>query len=490
MIQPYLPPAYEEINRLSKIEMLFSEMDAIYREYAEKHHFPGYAYGIVLDGRLVHVGSGGFSDVEKRVPATSRSMFRIASMTKSFTAIAILKLRDEKKLRLDDPVSLYIPEVKDLKLSADQSEMTIRDLLTHSAGFPTDDPWADRKMEEGEEKFLELLKGGLFFACPSGTTFEYSNLGFAMLGYIVKQLTGLFCSDFINQTICEPIGMKEATWDFTTVLDSQLSRGYSWVEGSWKEEPLLRDGVFGAMGGFITSVESFSKYMAIYQSAWPPRDDPEIGPIKRSSLREMQQPWRFRELFAEFTFDEGRNMAVTTGYGYGLSWFCDADNRVFVGHSGGLPGFGCNWLILPEYGLGVVLLANLTYAPAPQVNFTVLDRLIVKSQLKPLQQAPSKFLQEGQSFLLQNLPNWEKTKTHFAPNFFLDLPVEIWKKETRISFAKIGNVLCVDPVVPETQLRGHFLIKGEKGDLKITFGLTPENPPQIQHCEIKVADGK
>src|SRR6202023_1605842 len=100
-------------------------IDSIYKQYAEKNHFPGYAFGIMVDGQLIYTGSGGYTDIKKHTPVTPQSLFRIASMTKSFTAMAILKLRDEGKLKLDDPVYLYIPEIKNQKLTHDPPVITI-----------------------------------------------------------------------------------------------------------------------------------------------------------------------------------------------------------------------------------------------------------------------------------------------------------------------------------------------------------------------------
>src|ERR1700741_1365882 len=128
----YHPPSFTDADRLKKLQAFFPIVDKIYKEYAEKNHFPGYAFGIMLDGKLVYSGSGGYSDIDKKIPATTRSMFRIASMSKSFTAMAILKLRDEGKLKLDDPVSKYIPGMSGQKLTNDAPEITIKNLLTHS----------------------------------------------------------------------------------------------------------------------------------------------------------------------------------------------------------------------------------------------------------------------------------------------------------------------------------------------------------------------
>jgi len=107
--QSYKAPFFKDNNRLEKIKPFFPIIEKIYREHAEKNHFPGYSFGVVMDGALVFSGNGGYTDVVSKNQVNNQTMFRIASMSKSFTAMAILKLRDEGKLRLDDAVENYIP---------------------------------------------------------------------------------------------------------------------------------------------------------------------------------------------------------------------------------------------------------------------------------------------------------------------------------------------------------------------------------------------
>ncbi len=486
-VQSYVAPNFQDADRLAKIQAILPEIDRMYREYAEKNHFPGYAYGILLDGQLIYSGSGGFTDLDRKIPATSQSMFRIASMTKSFISMAILKLRDEGKIKLDDPIALYIPEMQGQQFTKDASIITIRDLLMHSAGFPTDDPWADRKLNETDEEFIAFLQKGISFSNPPGMTFEYSNLGYAMLGYIIKQITGIPYEEFINTSIWQPIQMHSASWEFTEVDENQMAHGYGLSGEKWKEQPLLHGGTFGAIGGIITSIESFSRYVALHQFAWPPRDEEECGPIKRSSIREMHQPWKFIRLVNDFKYASGRECALTSGYGYGLGWLRDSLGRTFVGHNGGLPGFGSNWYIAPEYGLGVILFANFTYAQAFKVNLDVLDKLIVEARLQPRQLAPSKILKNRQNELLKLLPHWENAQSNriFAANFFLDYSLDSLRKESKDLFSKAGKIISVGDVIPENQLRGHFVLEGEQANLQINFALTPENPSLIQQYQIK-----
>lgn len=281
--------------------------------------------------------------------------------------------------------------------------------------------------------------------------------------------------------------MKTTFWDYNDVPSPQLAHGYRWETENWNEEPLLPHGSYGAMGGLFTSIESFSRYAALHQSAWPPRNDVELGPLKRSSIREMQHPWSFKELISDYKFSNGLGRPMVSSYGYGLRWLRDSLGRVYVGHSGGLPGFGSNWLIMPEHGLGVILFANATYAPAEKVNLDVLNMITLKAQLKPRQLPSSNVLKNAQKALLAFLPNWEHAPNNglFAANFFLDYSKDSLEKEAKMFFEKIGNILSVRNVMAENQLRGHFIIEGEKTNLQIHFALTPESPPLIQQYRIK-----
>ncbi len=263
--QRYNTPVFTDADRLKRMEALFPAIEKMYQAYAEKNHFPGYTFGIMLDGKLVFTGSGGYTDLEKKIPATTKSMFRIASMSKSFTAMAILQLREQGKLKLDDPLWLYIPEMKGQQLTADAPPITIRNLMTHSAGFPEDNPWGDRQLADTDEELLALIKKGITFSNDPGIAYEYSNLGFAMLGYIIKKVTGIPYSEYVAQHIWKPLGMEQASYEYATVPARQLAHGYRWLNNSWREEALLHDGIYGAMGGMITSLESFSQYVELHQ---------------------------------------------------------------------------------------------------------------------------------------------------------------------------------------------------------------------------------
>lgn len=484
----YNQPVFTDANREQKILAAMPTVEQIVKDYMTKNRFPGFAYGIVVDGKLVYTSYLGYTDVDKKTAVGPGSAFRIASMTKSFTAMAILKLRDEGKLKLDDPVHMYIPGMKNQHYTTtDAAAPTIRNLLSHSAGFPEDNPWGDRQLAGTDEEMLAMINKGLSFSTNPGTGYEYSNMGFAMLGYIIKKVSGKTYEQYINENILQPLGMKNTYWEYTHIQPGQLAHGYRWLNNSWIEQPILHDGTYGAMGGMITTIEDFSKYMALHLSAYPARDDKETGPVKRSSIREMHYPWDVNGFNVNFKYPTGRACPVVTAYTYGLGWTRDCEGRLMIAHSGGLPGFGSNWRILPDYGIGIVSFANLTYANAGNINIQVLDTLISLAGLKPRQAVPSSILTQRRDELVKLLPDWNNAQATgiFAVNFFMDYFPDSLRKEATAIFNNAGRITAVKEVVPENGLRGYFIMQGEKSDVQVTFTLTPENPALIQAYSIK-----
>jgi len=480
-------PGIAQVN--ADMSAAFPVIDGLFRGYAGRNHYPGFVYGIVADGKLVFTGSVGYCDVGKKIPATAASDFRIASMTKSFVAVAILQLRDAGKLCLDDPASMYIPELKGQQGPAsDAPPITIRHLLSHSAGFPEDNPWGDRQLEVSDDSLMRLVRNGISFSNSPGIGYEYSNLGFTLLGYIVQKVSGQSYEDYITEHILRPLGMGHTYWEYEKVPAQQLARGYRRLNGVWVEQPMLHDGAYGAMGGMITTIEDFSRYLAFQLSAWPSRSGAEEGPLKRSSCREMQQPWTFNTLNTQFSYyPGGPACAVSSAYCYGLRWSRDCKGRTMVGHTGGLPGFGSNWMMLTDYGIGVVSFGNLTYANAAAINMQVLDTLVGILGLKPRAVPVTEMLERRKRELAALLPGWDGAKESgiFAVNFFEDYILDSLKKEAGAVFGRMGNVVKVGEVRAENNLRGSFLIEGERGNAEVKLTLTPEKPAMIQEYRIR-----
>ncbi len=490
-VETYKPAVFADPDRLAKIKKAFPVIDSLYRKVAVDNHFPGMSYGIVVDGQLVHTGNYGYTNLEKKIPVTSASLFRIASMSKSFTAMAILKLRDDGKLNLDAPAHQYIPELKKLRYpTADSPPVTIRDLLTHGAGFPEDNPWGDRQLADTDRELMDFLNKQITFSNPPGITYEYSNLGFALLGKIITNVSGMRYQDYVRNNIWKPLNMPATEYEYGNVAPELLAHGYRWLNDKWNEEALLHDtpdGSWGAMGSMISSVNEFANYMAFHLSAWPPNNAAETGPVKRSSVREMHHPWRFNGFNPFYKFPDGRTCAMVSAYAYGLGWTMDCEGRQYLAHSGGLPGFGSQWRIMPDYGIGVVAFANRTYAGFGNVNLQVLDTLIRIAELKPRELPPSAILEQRKNELIKILPDWTNAEKSglFAENFFPDYPIDSLRKYTREAFEKAGRITRIQEMKPENQLRGRFIMEGEKGNVQIYFTLSPENPPLIQAYDVR-----
>ncbi len=485
----YKAAVFTGLDRAEKVRATAAAVEGIFKKFSESRHLPGLVYGVVLDGKLVYSGSFGYANLEQKIPAHSQSLFRIASMSKSVTALAILQLRDAGKLNLDDPASKYLPEMKKLKyLTTDAPEITIRHLMTHGAGFPEDNPWGDRQLADSDDELRRFIENNVSFSNVPGVAFEYSNLGFALLGQIVQKVSGMEFQQYTMANIFKPLGMNATVWEYEKAQPKNLALGYNWIDESHVNIPLEHHGSYGAMGGLITSIEDFTHYVALHLSAWPPRSGEETGPLKRSSLREMHHPWRFDALMADYRYPNGKECPSASAYAYGLRWVRDCIGKVYLGHSGGLPGFGSNWTMMPNYGLAVMSFDNITYGGTSTVNTAVLDTIITLAELKPRTLPVSDILEQRKNVLVKILPDWNGAESPglFAENFFKDNRLKDLVKRTKELYEEAGEITNIGPITPLNQLRGTFILTGKKKNLEVFFTLTPEKAPLIQQVRMSI----
>ena len=485
------PPAdFGDSDRAAKLATGFAGIDRMMREFLEREHVPGAAWGIVVDGRVAHVGTHGLRDVARRAPVQPDSVFRIASMTKSFTAVAILQLRDAGKLGLDDPVERHLPELAAWRYpTTDSPRLTIRHLLTHSAGFPEDNPWGDQQLAISEATFNALLAQGMSFSSAPGTSYEYSNYGFALLGRIVSRVSGMPYTAYVQRHILDPLGMRSTTLEPARVSPDQLALGYRWEDGQWKLEPQLADGAFGAMGGMLTSVDDLTRYVGMFLAAWPARDGAETAPLSRASLREMQQAWRPNNAAVTRT-PEGAAQLVVASYGYGLRISQTCDFRHVVAHSGGLPGFGSQMRWLPEYGVGLIGFGNRTYTPWGKVFDAALPALLATGGLQPRQVQPAPAFTSAQAAVSSLVINgWDDAVARgmAAMNLLLDSDSTHRQATLAALHAEIGGTCRVrqGSTRLENSLRGTWLIDCDRGTAQASITLAPTVPAKVQFMDVK-----
>jgi CubicO group peptidase (beta-lactamase class C family) len=460
------------------------EVDKAFEEFAATEHLPGLVYGVVVDGELIHHHELGFADLEQRIRTTPHTAFRIASMSKSFLCLAACRLRDEGRLEFDSPVGRYLPEFRKVRPpTADSAPITVRNLMTMTTGLPEDNPWGDRQMAISKRDLRRFVEAGLSFSNPPGEQYEYSNLGFVLLGQVISKAAGMPFQRYITTHLLRPLGMMETRWEYAEVPRGSLAVGYRWEHEAWTPEPILHDGEGAACGGLITTLEDFARYMRFHMQAWPARDDADPGPVRRGSIREMHRPFVLsRAPFPDTLLDGATPNPGVSFYGYGLGWTVDNRRMVTLAHTGGLPGYGSHFRFLPDYGVGVYAFANRTYAPAARICSQAVQILVEKGGLKARTPVASPVLERRAREVAQMIQHWESGLTGqiTAENFFLDKSREDWVALSREVLSRAGNLVSVEPVVPDNQLRGTFRMTGDRGAVQVHFTLTPERTPKVQ----------
>ena len=481
------PAAFADPARDAKLRSAFPAIDQLVRNFAERSNVPGVAYGLVIDGTLAHVFVSGLRNVEQKAPVDTATVFRIASMSKSFTAVAILQLRDAGRLLLDDPVARYVPELASLRYpTTDSPVLTIRHLLSHSEGFPEDNPWGDQQLAATDDEMAQMMRAGIPFSTAPGTSYEYSNFGFAILGRIVANVSGVPYARYVRERILVPLGMTVTTLEASTVPPQRLAHGYRRQDGRWLEETQLPDGAFGAMGGMLTSAADLGRWVAFMLDAWPPRDRDEGTVLSRASRREMQQVWRVNAATA--VRDASGSMSLSAGgYGYGLGVRQTCRFRITVAHTGGLPGFGSLMRWLPEYGVGIVAMGNLTYTGWNGVAEQALELLAGSGALEPRQPQPAPVLTTMREQVTRLVTRWDDALADSvaAMNLFLDESKVRRKAQIERVRLEAGNNCAPEGTFAvENGLRGRWRLRCASGDLRVSITLAPTTPARVQFLDV------
>ena len=486
------PPArFTDPDRVDKLRRALPAVDSVMRAFATANKVPGIAYGVIVDGRLMHVAAVGLREVPSKAPVDTSTVFRIASMTKSFTALSVLQLRDAGKFALDDLAERYVPELKALRYpTTDSPRLTIRHLLSHATGFPEDNPWGDQQLADTDEDLARMIRNGIPFSNAPGIAYEYSNFGFAILGRLIQNVSGMTYARYIQERVLRPLGMTSTTMQARNVPANRLAHGYRLQDGAWLEESPLPDGSFGSMGGMLTSSADLSRWVALMLDAWPPRDGAESPVLKRSSLREMQQLSRSAPSTASRNATTGTLSMTSGGYAYGLR---ASQNCLFghiVAHSGGLPGFGSQMRWLPEYGVGIVALGNLTYTSWGGVLDDAFEVLTRSGGLSPRAPQPAPVLLALHDQVTRLVQHWATplADSISAMNLYLDESAPRRAAAiAKLTDAAGGNCRADGPIYAENALRGSWRMVCANGALRVGITLAPTEPARVQQFTVAAA---
>jgi CubicO group peptidase (beta-lactamase class C family) len=464
---------------------------------------PGLAYGIVADGELVHAGGLGEARIGGPKPDAD-TVFRIASMTKSFTATLVLILRDSGALVLDAPAVQYVPELAGLRLpGSDCPPVTVRQLLTMTAGFPADDPWGDRQQGLDPREFGRLLADGeARCAWAPGTRFEYSNLGYAILGRVIESVTGESYAQAVRTRVLAPLGLRRTGYEVSDFDPAQLAGGYRRDGAAWLELQPDRYGAFAPMGGVFSCARDLARWIAGFAAAFPARDVPEDShPLRRASRREMQLPHVAIPAGGDWiTIRFGEPTRVS--YGFGL--FCEDDPAFgdIVQHSGGYPGFGSNMRWHPATGIGVVVLANGTYAPAGALARELLTALLTGAASErpksgclmsgpvPANGGPWLETLAARDAVEGLLQGWDDgvARRLFAPNVDLDEPLAERQAGIATLRQRIGPFERNEtrPTECDSPARCRWWLTGPGGTIAVQIQLAPLRRALVQQLSVAI----
>ncbi|HQZ33866.1 MAG TPA: serine hydrolase domain-containing protein [Ilumatobacteraceae bacterium] len=438
---------------------------------ASDAHVASISWGLIVDGRLAEHGHTG--DLHDELPADDTAVYRIASMTKSFTAAIVLRLRDQGIWQLDDPIARHAPELASVVGPPGSAPVTIRQLLSMTSGLATDDAWADRHLDLTADEIDVIYAAGPTFAHAPNTAYEYSNLGYGMLGRGVLRATGKRVQDHITDELLQPLEMHDSTW--VRPDHDHWARPHRWQDGhivrDWPTP--IGDGEIAPMGGLWTTVSDLAKWVA-----WFDDDTTDIS-LSMASRHEMQRI----HTFIGTTTVAGRTCPA--GYGFGVNLRIDPDLGTIVSHAGGLPGYGSSMRWLKGKRLGVVALGNSTYAHMSTLTMQMLEALLDDGAVPTITTPLSPQFSAAADGLVALLNSWsdDAATSLFSDNVVLDEPFSR-QRAAAVRLLEQHGQLRITEIRPTAAASGTIVVQGTGASFTIDIELSPVAGGAIQLYEI------
>jgi CubicO group peptidase (beta-lactamase class C family) len=327
-----------------------AELRAILAEAQSEHRLPSVAGAAVRAGEIVWADAVGLADAEAGQDATPEHQYRIGSITKTFTAVAVMQLRDEGKLDLEDRLDAH------LDVPA-RGELTLRSMLSHGSGLQREIPgdvWETLEFPSSTTDLLATLEHAEQLLAP-GERWHYSNLAFILLGEVIAKLSGLPYEDYVERRILQPLGLARTS--FSPEPPTAVAYSLEPYSDVLRREPMLveRTGGIAAAGQLWSTVGDLCRWASFLADPDPNVLAPESLELM-TSVQTMADPYRW-----------------TRAWGVGLM-LQRKDERVYCGHDGGMPGYVANVLVNREDKLGAAVLMNGENVSPAEIALALVDK--------------------------------------------------------------------------------------------------------------------
>ena len=334
----------EELARVPAVAEAITLYSIWVEEQIAYRGVPGVAVAVVHGREQVWAGGFGKADLESGAPVTPATPFRLGSVSKLFTATALLELRDAGRLRLDDPVVRHLPWFEIRTTYADAGPITLEHLLTHTSGLPREGPfpyWTTHDFPTVAE--LRAALPTLAVLDPPGDVYRYSNLGLALLGQVVEAASGESWADYVGQHLLEPLGMTQSSAHPSPERIASLARAYTrkFPDGSRRIMDFYETRAIAPAAAVVASAEDLARFAAFHLSGVTASGEPLLSAATRKEMR--------RPRFVYPSWSGGR------GLGFGIS---RRDGTTVVSHGGWIGGHRTELLLVPDQELAVVALCN------------------------------------------------------------------------------------------------------------------------------------
>jgi CubicO group peptidase (beta-lactamase class C family) len=348
-------------HRVTADEQAIPRIDALFEAEAAAHSIGGITVGIVSGPNLIWTKSYGLADMEAGTPATRHTVYRIGSITKQFTALMLLKLADDGRLKLSDAVATYVPDVARIRNQPEGSApITLLQLATHRAGLdrePEGRAFWSGPVSAWEETTRAALPH-VSYRFEPGAKFFYSNIGYAILGLAIQSAAGEPYTDYVSERILRPLGMTSTDFEPTPAMRSTLAKGYQVRSGRGDSAMAAAELATGRgykvpNGALFTTVDDLAKFVSFEMGAGP------AGVLNATTLH----------VNLDQAFPETDPNAA---YGVGFERVSDG-SRVVVGHTGSVAGYEAAAYFYPNSQKGLILLRNAEY---DQLTFRVFFRAL------------------------------------------------------------------------------------------------------------------